>query len=243
MRIIKHSAALVLFFFISAACFADPPSKRSSRGTRIYLGPVVGFYSINKKHARNPYPRFSAVAGFKREIGLGRDYQAYFLFGAEYLYHGLNFNSYYFQPGAVQVYDGSFGYNYSLLVHELGVPLQVKYLFNREDNSLFSPYVTVMYQLRFLLQGNVRITENGSEVRTDAPAMKFKTPLLYEKINSCVGAGVGWQKNSLSSKGASFFAELNFRYGFSPYFFSTGYAASSLYINSMHLQLQLGLKF
>jgi len=204
---------------------------------------VIGFYSVNEKHARKPYPRFSAMAGFKREVGLDRDYHAYFLFGAEYLYHGLNFNSYYFKPGAVQVYDGSFAYSYSLLVHELSIPLQLKYLFKREDNSLFSPYVTVSWQPRFLLQASLSVTQNGEEIRTDAPTLKFKTPLLYEKINSCVGAGVGWQKNSLSAKGATFFAELSYRYGFSPYYFSTDYSASSLYINSTHLLLQLGLKF
>jgi hypothetical protein len=240
---VKHRIpASVLFFLLLSLSKANPP-KHGGSGNQLHFGPVIGFYTINPKHAKNPVAKMSAFAGFNREVRLDRSYRGFFSFGIDYFFHGVNFRSYYFKPDSVQLYDKSFGYNYSLLIHELNLPLQLKYLFKRADNSLFSPYVVMAYHLRYLLPAHLRVTQNGSEVTTDAPELKFKTPFLNEKINSFVSAGVGWQKNSISTSGGSFFVELNFRYGFSPYYFKTDYSPSSLYINSMHLSLELGFKF
>jgi hypothetical protein len=243
---IKHRALIiVLFFFFSIHAFPgeSPAPKKGGNGNRLYFGPVVGFYSINKKHAINPSQKMSATFGFKRELNVGRDYKVFFLIGVDYFFHGLNFRSYYFRPDTLQVYDKSFGYNYSLFIHELNLPLQFKYLFKREDNSLFSPYVSFAYHLRYLLPGNLKITENGNKIKDDSPDVKFKNPLIIDKLNAFVSIGLGWQKNSLTSSKGSFFVELNYRYGFSAYYFETDYAPSSLYINSTHLSILLGLKF
>ena len=136
---IKHTALLlVLFFFIPAFLFSQSSKKKSGNGNRINFGPVIGFYTINKNHAINPTQKISAIIGFRREQRLGRDYKAFFLFGVDYFLHGLNFRSYYFAPDTLKLYDKSFGYNYSLFIQELNLPLQLKYLFKREDNSLFA---------------------------------------------------------------------------------------------------------
>lgn len=241
---IKHTVLFfVLFFFGAEVVFSQSSKKRSGNGNRIYFGPVVSLYSINKNHAVNPVQKISGVVGFKREQRLGRDYRTFFLVGCEYFFHGVNFRSYYFPPDTVQLYDKSFGYTYTLFIHELNLPLQVKYLFKREDNSLFSGYVVAGYHLRYLMPGTLKVKQNGSKVMDDNPDLKFKNALLYNKINSFVSLGIGWQKNSLSSSRGSFFVELNCRYGFSPYYFESTYAPSSLYINAVHISLQLGSKF
>lgn len=241
---VKHTALLlVLFFFIPAFLFSQSSKKKSGNGNRINFGPVISFYTINKNHAINPTQKISAIIGFRREQRLGRDYKAFFLFGIDYFFHGLNFRSYYFATDTLKLYDKSFGYDYSLFIHELDLPLQLKYLFKREDNSLFSPYITVGYHLRYLLPGSLKVSQNGNTIKTDNPDVTFKNALLNNKLNAFVSLGLGWQKNSLSASKGSFFVELNVRYGFSPYYFATDYSASSLYINGTHLTLQLGQKF
>lgn len=234
---------LLLFISIYNCVKASQPGKNYGNGIRLNVGPAIGFYSINTNHAQNPQQRISAIIGFRKEIKVGRDYQTFFLIGVDYFFHGLNFKSYYFKPDSLKLYDKSFGYDYSLLIHELNLPLQFKYLLKRADNNLFSPYITIGYHLRFLLPPSLKISQNGNLIKTDNPDLKFKTPLFYDKLNSFISASLGWQKNSLSNSKGSFFVELNFRYGFSPYFFESNYAASSLYISSTHLSLQLGLKF
>ena len=175
---------------------------------------------------------------------MNREYNTYFLIGVDYFFHGLTFKSYYFKPDTLKLYDKSFGYTYSLFIQEINIPFQFKYLFKREDNSLYSPYIAVGYHLRCLLPGTLKVKQNGELVKSDEPDLTFKNPLFWNKLNAFVSASVGWQKNHLtpSAKG-SFFAELNFRYGFSAYSFQTDYSASSLYINGGHLSLLIGLKF
>jgi hypothetical protein len=238
----KHIFILLLFLFVCAPLFSQR-SKRSGNGTRVNFGPVVGFYTVNHQHAINPTQKMSLLAGFRREWRVDRDYQTYISLGVDYFLHGVNFRSYYFNQDTLQLYDKSFRYNYSVVIHELNLPVQLKYLFNREDNSLFSPYVSVAYHFRYLLPGNVRVTENGNPVKTDSPDIVFRTPLINEKMNAFVSVSLGWQKNNLTASRGSFFAELNYRYGFSQYYFQTEYAASSLFINATHLSLQLGMKF
>jgi hypothetical protein len=123
------------------------------------------------------------------------------------------------------------------------LPVQVKYLFKRADNSLYSPYLVAGYQLRYLLPSSLKVKQNGKLIKDDNPDLKFKNGLLVNKMNAFVSLGLGWQKNSLRNAKGSFFVEVNGRYGFSPYYFETNYSASSLYINGAHLSLQVGLKF
>ncbi len=246
MMKIKHKLFLFVLFFSFPALsysFHSSPSKKTGNGTRIHFGPVIGFYTINKNHAINPRQKMSMALGFSREVHLDRSYKTFFLFGVDYFLHGLNFRSYYFSQDTLQVYDKSFAYDYALYMHELSIPLQGKYLFKREDNSLFSPYIAMTYHLRYLLASNLKVSQNGNVVKDEMPELSFKNPLFYDKLNSALSISLGWQKNSLSSSKGSFFVELNYRYGFSPYSFQSNYSASSLYINSTHLSLQLGFKF
>lgn len=174
---------------------------------------------------------------------MGRDYRSFFLLGVDYFFHGLNFQSYYFKPDTIHLYDKSFGYKYSLFIHELNIPMQFKYSFTRENNSLFSPYVMVGYHLRYLLPGTLKITQNGDEVKTDIPNLRFQHRLISNQMNAFFSATFGWQKNNTASSKRGFFMELSYRYGFSAYYFETDYAPTSLLINDGHLALLLGVKF
>lgn len=235
---------VLLFFFQPDFLFAGTPKINSNR---VHFGPVIGFYTINKNHAINPKQRMSALFGYAREIQIGNQFKTFFSFGADYFFHGLNFRSYYFYPDTLKLYDKSFGYSYSLFIHELHVPLQFKYLFRREDNHIRSPYISIGYSLRYLLPfSTLSVAQDGNVLTSDDNLdLKFKTPLFYSKLNSFATLAIGWQRNSVV-RGFGFFnfyMELNARYGFSPYYFQKDYAASSLYMNAVHISLQLGLKF
>ncbi|MEO6303882.1 MAG: hypothetical protein ABIP51_11990 [Bacteroidia bacterium] len=235
--------SLALLFLLVFANICTAQKISSGAGIRFGFGPVLGIYTINPNHAKSPTQKMSAMVSFKKEVRCDRSYKTFFLFGVEYLFHGVNFKSYYFKPDSLQLYDKTFPYNYSLIINELCVPLQFKYSFKRENNSQFSHYFMIGYHFRYLLPGNLTVSQNGNRVKEDVVDLKFKTPFITDRLNSFVSATLGWQKNNIGRGKGNFFTELNFRYGFSQYYFEEKYAASSLYISSMHLSFQLGFKF
>ncbi|MCU0360452.1 MAG: outer membrane beta-barrel protein [Bacteroidia bacterium] len=239
-----HSVVFgVTVFFTLYSRAAGVPNSHFGSRIRFHLGPGFGFYTINPNHAADPKQKFNFLLGVNKEFSLGRDYKTFFLVGVDYFYHGLGFKSYYFPPDTLQLYNKDFQYDYSLQIHELQLPLQFKYLFKPEHNSLFSPYVCVAYHLRYLLPSQLKVSYFGNIQEEEAAELKFKTPLFDEQLNAAVSLSLGWQKNSLASSKGSFYVEANLRYNFSPYYFEKSYAASSLYINSTHLIIQLGIRF
>jgi hypothetical protein len=233
------------FFALLFSCFFSTFAQKGVtplKGIRFDFGPAVGLYTINSKHARSPFTKINVLVGFKKEWRLDKENRQFFLTGIDYFFHGLGFNSYYFKPDTIPIYDKSFSYNYSLFIHELHLPLQFKYLFRRKGNKAFSSYVQLGYHLRYLVSSDLRITQNGSRVKYDSPELKFKTPLISNKLNPFVSLSYGWQKNTVGPEKGNFFVELNFKYGFSPYYFEKSYAPSSLYINSSHIALLMGIR-
>jgi hypothetical protein len=245
MRRHQSKISLPLFFLLLSFSFlcSAQGGKGKGNGTTVSFGPAIGFYRLDTHHAVNPQRRFGFMAGFRREWRTDREFRTFLQLGADYFVHGLAYSSYYFTQDTLQLYDKSFGYQYELFIHEIDIPVQLKVLFNRGDNKLHSPYACVAYHLRYLLPAHLQITQFGNNIQKDFPEMKFRNYLFNEKINAFVSAGIGWQRNKINNKGASFFADLNFRYGFSDYYFEKNYAPSSVFINSTHLSLQLGLKF
>lgn len=185
----------------------------------------------------------SALLSIRKEKRFGRDYKTFFLYGVDYFFHGVNFQSYYFKPDSLKLYDKKLNYKYSLFIHEINIPLQVKYSFNRENNSLYSGYFMVGYHLRYLLPGNVRVSQNGNDIKSDNIDLKFRTPFITDRLNSFLSVTLGTQRNQTAAAHGNFFIELSYRYSFSSYYFQKDYSASSLFINSSHLILLLGTKF
>ena len=201
----KHRVLILFTFFtLKLFCIHFPPAGNRGNGYRFIFGPSIGFYNINTNHAQISSPKMSALIGFRREIRLDKQFQSFFLFGIDYYFHGLNFKSYYFKKDSLKLYDKSFAYNYSLFIHEIDIPLQVKHSFARENNSLYSPYLMLGYHLRFLLPANVDVTQNGNILTNKWEELNFKHPLLSNKINCFVSASFGWQKNAINKSKAGF---------------------------------------
>lgn len=240
----KYFALFVLL--LSLHCIAGNrgfSGNTPGAGIRFVFGPAYGFYKINANHAKNAVPRMSASFGFRKEVRCDREYKTFFLFGVDYFFHGVSFDSYYFKKDSLHLYDKTFGYKYNLFTQELDLPLQFKYSFKRENNSVFSPYVMIGYHLRYLLPAHVNIVQNGVSVKDEYIDVDFRNPFIYKKINSFLSFSAGWQKNSINRSKGSFFVEANVRYGFSQYYFEREYAPSSMFINATHLSLLIGLKF
>lgn len=185
----------------------------------------------------------NATIGIRRELRVVRDYKTFLLFGAEYVFHGLNYRSYFFKPDSVKLYDRKYSYNYSLRLNELHIPVEIKYLLRRVDNSLFSPYLLFGYHLRYLLPASLTVTKDGEIYKKDHPDMLFRTSIFSKKINASLCASLGWQLNRLGSSRRTFFAEVSFQYGFSDYYFKSDYSANSMYINCVQATFNLGAKF
>lgn len=245
MITLKHRILflIVLFFSLTFYSFSPPPSRSNGSGLRFYVGPNLSFYKLHTKHAVGVSPRMSGIAGFKKEIRCDKVHKTFFLFGADYFFHGLNFKSYYFDQDTLQLYDKSFAYDYNLFMHEVNVPLQVKFSFTRENNSLYSPYIIAGYHFRYLMPGRVMVSQDGNLISNNWEEFNFKIPFIGSKTNSFVSVGFGWQKNTINNSKTGFFVEVNFRYGFSQYSFKGDYSASSLYMNGTHTGLLLGIKF
>lgn len=218
-------------------------SRKTGSGTRVHFGVGYGFYDLNSNHTKYNYSIPGVVVGIRREVHADRQFKTYIGFGADYFVHGVSFNSYYFSQDSVKVYDKSkMYYNYYLVMHELHLPLQIKFLFKQANNSLFSPYVSLEYHLRYLLPANLQILYKGKSIKQDTPDMFFRNSNLGDKLSSFVSVGFGWQKNNLASSRHSFFMEVNFRYGFAQYYFQEPYAANSLFTNASHVCVMVGYK-
>jgi hypothetical protein len=243
----RISKIYILIFTLlagSASAITTLPGHGSKDSyTRFGIAPVVGFYDLQTQHAIAPKPRMSFSAFAKNEWSMDHSNQTFFSIGIEYLVHGLNYKSYYFDQDTLQLYDKSFGYDYSMYIQEANLPVQLKYTFNSTTNSLFTPYVSIGYHLRYLVSTGLKVQQDGALIKSDHVDMKFKNPFITDKINSFGSLSLGFQNHRTRSNSATFFVELSYRYGFSPYYFKESYSANAVYIRSSHLALNIGVGF
>ncbi|MBS1634974.1 MAG: outer membrane beta-barrel protein [Bacteroidetes bacterium] len=216
--------------------------KNARVKTRLSVSPVIGLYKTNAHHTSSPRQKMAFCGSLKEEIRLDKQNKCFLMVGAEYMLHGLSFNSYYFYPDSIQLYNGHMDYRYSLLIHELDFPLQLKYSFRRENNSIWSHYIFAGYCYRWLVASDLQVTQSGQEVDFQHEKLKFKNPAFNPVNNAFMNVGLGMQKNTPMKQNA-FFVELQFRYGLSPFYFNESFAPSSMYISGSHIFLTLGLKF
>jgi hypothetical protein len=248
MSLTRQSIAFVFFLCLLSGSFQAQKKNNSSgrhagNGWRYNLGTGLNFYTTNDKHGVDPKQLLNGTFGIRRELRVTRDFKTYLLFGAEYVFHGVNYRSYYFKPDSVKIYDRKYSYNYALSVNEIHIPIEIKYLLRREDNSLFSPYLLFGYHLRYLGPSSLKVTRGDVLYQTDRPDMRFRTFLFSEKINASLCASLGWQVNHLGEGKKCLFVEANFQYGFSDYYFRSDYSASSMYLNCIQVTFNIGAKF
>ena len=104
--------------------------------TRMGFSPVLGLYKSNLHHTSGTKPKMAFNFSLKEEIRLDRHNQNFLLLGVEYMFHGVNFNSYYFHEDSLQLYTPDrLKYKYSITVHELNFPIQIKHSFQNETNN------------------------------------------------------------------------------------------------------------
>lgn len=226
-----------------SASFNLPGNRSRDSYTRFGIAPVIGFYKLDTKHATSPRSRMSFSGFIKHEWSIDRSNQVFLSIGAEYFMHGLNLKTYYFDQDTLQLYDGNFAYTYKMNITEINLPLQAKFTFKSTTNSLFTPYFTMGYHLRYITSTSLKVEQEGSLVKSDFVDMYFKNPLILKPMNSFVGLCFGLQNNRTRSNSVTYFAEFSFKYGFSPYSFKEKYSPSSLYMNSSHLALNIGVGF
>lgn len=207
------------------------------------IAPVISFYKINNNHATTPRQKMSGLVSLREEVRLSWKHNMFFLFGVEYMVHGMNFDSYYFKPDSIQLYDGEMTYQYHLYMHEIDFPVQVKLCFNHENNAIWTPYFIAGYHFRTLLDANLKVKQDGEIVHKTYEVVTFKNQLFSKRNNPFVSVTLGLQKNNLKTYKNCIFAEITYRYGFSPYLLKDSFTASSLFITGNHLTIGLGFKF
>lgn len=211
--------------------------------TRLSVSPVLGFYATNKKHATAGKQKMSFAVSTKAEIRLTKHYRDFLLVGAEYMQHGVNFNSYFFYPDSIQLYTANrLRYTYNATIHEFDFPILVKHSFDKESNSIFSKYIFAGYNFRWLAFSKLKVEDNGAEIYTNNNEnITFKQPVFSKRNNSFITIGAGFQRNT-PNKNKAVFAEIQFKYGLSPLYINNSYSPSSLYINSHFLYITVGVK-
>jgi hypothetical protein len=237
-----HNKYLIICLGMLSTLASFSQVKRDAY-TRVGIAPVIGFYKLKSYHAVNPKAGMSFSAFIKREQSFDKSNRAFLSIGLEYLFHTVSYRSYYFNQDTLQLYDGGLNYHYRLNISEFNLPIQAKLTFKSTTNSLYTPYVSAGYNLRYIVDAQARIDQDGAKVKDEYVNLKFQTPFLYEKLNSSLCASFGVQNHRTRSNSTTVFLEICYRYGFSAYYFQTRYSASSVFISSQHLSLNIGLGF
>ena len=243
---------LITILFVSLVCISSAQEdggkqlrnrrKNPYVKTRIGFSPVLGLYKANKNHSSSTRPKMAFNISLKEEIRLDRNNQNFFLIGVEYMMYGVSFNSYYFYSDSLRLYTPDrLRYKYNLIIHELDFPIQLKYSFQKETNTIFSSYIFAGYCYRWIIAGNLKVEENGNELVNRYEPYKFKSPAFNPVNSSFINVGAGFQKNTHLMHNAVY-AELQFRYGLSPFYFSESFAPTSMFINNQFFFLTIGLK-
>src|SRR6187431_1184244 len=83
-----------ILMFSTALVFGQSASRDAY--TRVGIAPVIGFYKLNSHHARTPRARMSFSMFIKHEKSVDKKNRMFLSAGAEYLFHGVSYHSYYF---------------------------------------------------------------------------------------------------------------------------------------------------
>lgn len=203
---------------------------------------MIGFYKPNKHHTTGAQQKMAYCVSVKEEIRLDKKHRSYIMFGGDYLYHGLSFSSYYFFSDSIHFYNKQMNAQYSLIIHEVNLPIQFKYALQKEYNTIFSSYVFGGYSFRYLISNHLSVDYNGANMKDGSTDLGFKIPTFTKQMNSFLNAGIGFQRNSKKLNQNAVFAELQFKYSLSPLYLNEPFAPSSLYINHHFLLLTIGIK-
>lgn len=209
---------------------------------RIGISPVIGLYKPNKNHTKNTQQKKSFCISVREEFRLDKTNREFLMIGAEYMLHGLSFNSYYFYSDSLKLYNGNMNYKYNLTLHEIDFPILLKHSFQKETNKIYSSYIFAGYCYRWMVASRLKVDYNGNELISANQKITFKSPAFNPVNSSFFSAGFGIQKN-IPLDYRAFFAEVQVRYGLSPFYFNDSFTPSSLYTTSHFFHATVGYKF
>jgi hypothetical protein len=210
--------------------------------TRIGISPVIGLYKPNKNHTKNTQQKKSFCISVREEFRLDKTNREFLMIGAEYMLHGLSFNSYYFYSDSLKLYNGAMNYRYNLTLHEIDFPILLKHSFQKETNKIYSSYIFAGYNYRCIIASQLKVNNNGNELVNSRQKITFKSPAFNPVNSSFFCAGFGIQKN-IPLDYRAFFAEIQFKYGLSPFYFNDNFTPSSLYTTGHFIYATVGYKF
>jgi hypothetical protein len=210
--------------------------------TRVYTGPILGFYNNNEDYTANTKALFSFTVGMKWEYKFNG--LASLGIGAEYVSHGLAFDSYYFAPGQQTFYDKTFPFVHKARLHEAHAPILFKYNFTKENDTPMNGYLMVGWGYRYIFASNTTITSKATGdfayVGNIQASMEYK--LFTRNGGSMLLGGIGFERN-FQVKHTSIYMELLYKYGLSRFRYNGSGTADPFYIKDAFLSVNMGYKF
>jgi hypothetical protein len=237
----QRALTLILLFILPLLAPAQEYKTKKFK-KRIYFGPAIASYKNNTDFTVNTRPRMGVNLGVRFEY-MFNGYNS-LCFAAEYLTHGLSFDSYYFDLGQVTLYDKTFPYHHQARLHEAQLPVLFKYNFQKENNKARNTYLLIGWGYRYILASYSYITNisNGRaawEGPTDATA---ENPLLLKRGSSMLMAGIGFERNNLPKERA-IYLELLYKYGLSRFQYNGSGTAAPFFIKDAFTCINVGAKF
>lgn len=249
MQFLRYIFTLVICVLLKSA-FAQVEQKNTAVNglrnkyskTNFSFSSIIGFYRTNIHHSVKPSAKKGFNVSVKKDFSINNTGKDFLTVGIEYLYHGVNFISYYFYKDSLKLYEpNNLRFQYDLIIHELDFPIQFKYSFLKETSYKYSGYIFGGYCYRWLLKGNLQVTDNEYQLENQSLRLVFKNYVLIPENNSFLTVGGGFQKNILA-KNKSIFLEAQYRYDLSSFYFEKSFAPNSLFINNRMLFLTVGFK-
>jgi hypothetical protein len=209
---------------------------------RISAGTALSFYSNNNLHSGNTRPGAAFFGNVSEEIRIYQD--LFFVGGIEYQHSAMSFNSYYMAPGYQTLYNGHYGYNYSLALQEGRLDLLLRLTGGTELRNQFTSYVEAGYVLRYLIHTNMKVINDGNgQTLFNGPTYPdFMGTKLNNSFSSGLKINVGMQHNFLRTHHA-LFIQVGLMYGLAQFLVHESFTPSALLIKSTYAQLGLGYKF
>jgi hypothetical protein len=238
----KLRITYTVFFLLLCFIFFSQERKPKKAYTRFVIGPALSFYKNNPYHTSDCKAKSSFYAGVFEEIHLHKDFS--FVPGLEYLYQGLTFNTYYITPGALNLYDKHFNYNYTLTMQETRLNLLFRQVIGIETRNAITGYIEYGYVFRYIMSPRLSVNSNlnGDNLYSGKADISFEHPLIIKTMASGLKITAGMQHNFFKTHRAWFF-ECSYMYSLSRFKVENSFAPASLYIEGSFLQLGLGIKF
>ncbi len=249
MKTIKISFTIVICVLLNITLFAksDPLSinyKGNQHQFRIGVYTPYCIYTPNMYVTKNISQKIGVGLSITNEISLNASHKDFLLVGVEYFMHGINFTSFYFYQDSTRYYtENRKTNNYSVMFHEIDIPILFKHSFHNESNKLHSLFIYGGYIHRFLLLSQISILDNtGKKLVDNTITPTFSNPAFINFMSSFLSIGFGFQKNT-QKESKAFFIDVGFRYALSGINLTEQYMPIDLNINNHFINLMIGYKF